>query len=290
MALNILVVDDSATVRAVIAKTLQLSGVAIGAIHTAANGEEALSVMKEQWIDLVFSDINMPVMGGIEMIQHMHRDAMLRNIPVVVVSTEGSAARIEQMKAQGVRAYIRKPFTPEMVRTVVEEIVGPHAEEPEQPEDEKAKPEELLKKTFTHVLEQYAFLFGDPLEESGPPSEIGACLCATMEFVGPINGTLALAMPAMLCQELASNVLGLESDDAATEAAAADALKELLNITCGNLLTALAGDQVIFDLSVPEIQSFSNEQWQAWRAVSDTVAFTVEDELVLLRLELQKQR
>jgi len=287
MALNILVVDDSATVRAVIAKTLQLSGVAIGAIHTAANGQEALAVMKEQWIDLVFSDINMPVMGGIEMIHQMQREDVLRNIPVVVVSTEGSAARIEQMKAQGVRAYIRKPFTPEMVRTVVEDILGPHAEEPAQAESAETKPEDLLKKTFTHVLEQYAFLFGDPLEEAGTPSEPGPCLCASMEFVGSIRGKLSLAMPIALCQELAANVLGLDVEDAETDAAATDSLKELLNITCGNLLTAMAGDQVIFDLSVPEAAAFSSEEWQAWRASPKTVAFLVEDELVMLQLELR---
>jgi len=124
MALNILVVDDSNTVRAVIVKTLQICGVPINEIHQAANGKEALDTLKDHWVDLIFSDINMPVMGGVEMIQQMQQDDMLKTIPVIVVSTEGSATRIEQLKAQGVKAYIRKPFTPELVRAVVLDIIG----------------------------------------------------------------------------------------------------------------------------------------------------------------------
>ena len=124
MSLNILVVDDSVTVRAVIAKTLEVAGVAVNALYQAANGREALDILAEQWVDLIFSDINMPVMGGVEMIEKMNADETLRAIPVIVVSTEGSATRIEQLKSKGVRAYIRKPFTPEMVRQVVDDITG----------------------------------------------------------------------------------------------------------------------------------------------------------------------
>lgn len=124
MALNILVVDDSNTVRAVIAKTLKLTGVPINELLEAANGREALQILQDHWVDLIFSDINMPVMGGVEMIQQMKQDDVLKTIPVIVVSTEGSATRIEQLKAQGVRAYIRKPFTPELVRAVVLDIIG----------------------------------------------------------------------------------------------------------------------------------------------------------------------
>ena len=130
MALNLLVVDDSETVRAVLAKTFELSGIDVGELHKAANGREALDILKDHWIDLIFSDINMPIMGGMEMIQQMQQDDVLRTIPVIVVSTEGSVTRIEQLKAQGVRAYIRKPFTPELVRAVVEDIIGPAGVKP----------------------------------------------------------------------------------------------------------------------------------------------------------------
>jgi len=124
MSFNILVVDDSETVRAVIAKTLRLAGVPVNELYQAGNGQEALAVLSEQWVDLVFSDINMPVMTGIEMIEKMQQDENLKSVPVVVVSTEGSKTRIENLIEQGVRAYIRKPFTPEILKEIVDNVLG----------------------------------------------------------------------------------------------------------------------------------------------------------------------
>ncbi|MBI5118467.1 response regulator [Candidatus Poribacteria bacterium] len=124
MAFNILLVDDSATVRAVISKALQLAEVPINELHHAANGKEALDILDGHWIDLVFADINMPVMTGVEMVEKMCQDGLLKTVPVVIVSTEGSATRIDQLKDKGVRAYIRKPFTPELIREVVHNIMG----------------------------------------------------------------------------------------------------------------------------------------------------------------------
>ncbi|HOJ32248.1 MAG TPA: response regulator [Candidatus Hydrogenedentes bacterium] len=124
MAINVLVVDDSETVRQVIAKTLQLANLPIGQVFMAGNGKEALDVLADNWVDLVFSDINMPVMGGIELIERMRSDELLKTIPVIVVSTEGSTTRIEELRAKGVSAYVRKPFTPETLRKVVEDVLG----------------------------------------------------------------------------------------------------------------------------------------------------------------------
>lgn len=124
MSLNILVVDDSQTVRAVIAKTFKIGEVPVDELYEAANGKEALDILAHHWIDLVFSDINMPIMSGIELLEKMSEGGMLTTIPVVIVSTEGSATRIEQLKAKGITAYIRKPFTPEEVKRIICDITG----------------------------------------------------------------------------------------------------------------------------------------------------------------------
>ena len=124
MSINILIVDDSATVRAVIEKTIQLAGQAVGEIYKAENGKEALDILADNWIDLVLADINMPVMNGVEMIEKMCEDGLLKTIPVVIISTEGSTARIEQLMAKGVTAYIRKPFAPEAFVQVLKDVVG----------------------------------------------------------------------------------------------------------------------------------------------------------------------
>ncbi|MBW2144599.1 MAG: response regulator [Deltaproteobacteria bacterium] len=123
MAINILIVDDSTVMRAIILKTMQMSGIQIGEIYQAANGQEGLETVKDNWIDIVIADINMPVMNGEEMIDRMQDNLYTRDIPVVVVSTEGSQKRIERLKDKGV-TFISKPFTPELVRDTIKTVTG----------------------------------------------------------------------------------------------------------------------------------------------------------------------
>jgi two-component system chemotaxis response regulator CheY len=124
MAYNILVVDDSETVRAVISKAIEMADVPVKNLLTAVNGREALDILGREWVDLVFADINMPVMGGVEMVRLMKADQDMKDIPVVIVSTEGSATRIKELMDSGVRAFLRKPFTPEGVKTTIDGIMG----------------------------------------------------------------------------------------------------------------------------------------------------------------------
>ena len=124
MSINILIVDDSAIVRAVIEKAIRLADQAIGEIYQAENGKVALEILADNWIDLVLTDINMPVMDGVEMIEKMCDDGLLKTIPVVIISTEGSTARIEQLMAKGVTAYLRKPFAPEAFVQVLKDVLG----------------------------------------------------------------------------------------------------------------------------------------------------------------------
>ncbi len=124
MAYNILVVDDSQIVRSVIKKTLALAGIEIGNIYEAANGAEGLVIVKEKWIDLIFADIHMPVMTGIEFVDKLAEDGILATVPVIIVSSEGSTTRIEELNRKGIRAFVRKPFTPESIREVVSKVMG----------------------------------------------------------------------------------------------------------------------------------------------------------------------
>jgi two-component system chemotaxis response regulator CheY len=123
MAVNILLVDDSAVMRSMIQKTLTLSGLQIGEIHQAGNGREGLQQLESGWIDLVIADINMPVMNGEEMIEQMHAREEWRGIPTVVVSTEGSQPRIERLQRLGVR-FVHKPFSAESIRDTLKEMLG----------------------------------------------------------------------------------------------------------------------------------------------------------------------
>lgn len=123
MAFNILVVDDSETMRAVIKKTVAMSGVQIGEIREAGNGLEALRVLEESWMDVVLTDINMPEMGGVDFLRQVKRDEVLRNIPVIFVTTEASQARIDEVTRLGAAGYVKKPFMPEKIRTILLDVL-----------------------------------------------------------------------------------------------------------------------------------------------------------------------
>ena len=120
MSFNVLIVDDSATTRGIVRKVLQLSELPLGAVLEAANGLEALELMRKDWIDLVLADLNMPEMGGAELIEAMAQDPLLAAVPVVVVSSEGNQTVIDSLASKGTRGFIRKPCEPAMLRRVIE--------------------------------------------------------------------------------------------------------------------------------------------------------------------------
>lgn len=124
MALNILIVDDSSLTRKAIRRIIDMLDLNVGQIFEAENGMKALKVLDETNIDLVLADLNMPEMGGIEMIYHMRGNEATKDIPVVVVTTESSMTRIEGLLANGAKAYLHKPFTPEQFREIIIQTVG----------------------------------------------------------------------------------------------------------------------------------------------------------------------
>ncbi len=130
MSYNVLIVDDSKIVRSVVRKSISMAGLQLGEVFEASNGLEALKVLSEKWVDIVFSDLNMPEMGGRELVERMAADNLLYSIPVVVVTSEQSSALAEELTRMGIRAYIRKPCRPENFRDVVEQILGPGGSKP----------------------------------------------------------------------------------------------------------------------------------------------------------------
>jgi two-component system chemotaxis response regulator CheY len=123
MALNVLVVDDSAVMRAMIMKTLRLCGLTLNEIYEAGNGEEALGKLDHHWIDLMLLDINMPVMNGEEVLHCLRHNPETADLPVIVVSTEGSELRIAALRQYGAE-FIHKPFTPETLRATIMRMTG----------------------------------------------------------------------------------------------------------------------------------------------------------------------
>jgi two-component system chemotaxis response regulator CheY len=128
MSYRVLIVDDSAVVRHMVRRALTISGIEADPVFEAGNGKEALSVLRGNWIDIVFADINMPVMSGAELVEVMAREGMLGATPVVIVSSEHSEKRVQELKQLGARAFLVKPFRPEAIRQVFSEVLHPGKE------------------------------------------------------------------------------------------------------------------------------------------------------------------
>jgi len=290
MSLNILIVDDSVTIRTVIAKAIGLSNAPVNEIQFASNGQEALNILNKSFVDLVLADINMPVMNGVEMVERMQSQDQLKKIPVVVVSTEGSSTRIEELKAKGVKAFIRKPFTPESIYKVIVEATNAYRPETHQdvaPQVEIPKTESDRKRVigdvFESVLQNLAFMFVEAVEKEtlesmeSPQDLPEKFIKASMAFTGSIRGRVNLMVPDELAKELASNIIGKEIDKNISQRHLNDALKEVLNVTCGNLLSAVVGTEQVFDAASPILSEHDQKDWKAFLEERDSIPFMIED-------------
>lgn len=123
MSINVLLIDDSAVMRAMVLKSLQMTGVPLGAVHQAANGVDGLAILRQHWVDLVMLDISMPFLRGDEMLEQMRADSDLAAVSVIVISSERGTERVARMQELGA-VHLPKPFTPEQLRDVVREITG----------------------------------------------------------------------------------------------------------------------------------------------------------------------
>jgi two-component system chemotaxis response regulator CheY len=123
MAINILIVDDSAVMRSMIKKTIMNTGIELGEVHEASNGKEGLEVVEENWLDLLFIDVNMPIMDGMEMLEEIRKNPVTLDMPVLIVSTESNTERIKIIDEQ-YAGFVHKPFTSEVLREKILSVLG----------------------------------------------------------------------------------------------------------------------------------------------------------------------
>lgn len=114
MAKSLLIVDDSATMRKIIMRTVRMSGLEFDKTEEAGNGAEAIEKLKEGPVDIILCDINMPEMNGIDMVKKVRAELpTCSQTKIIMVSTESSQELIDDLLASGANGYITKPFTPE---------------------------------------------------------------------------------------------------------------------------------------------------------------------------------
>jgi len=122
MGKKILIVDDAASMRGLVAMTLKKSGYEV---VEASDGKDALTKLSSVGkVDLIITDLNMPNMDGIELIKTLKADAKYRFIPVIMLTTESQEAKKEEGRKAGAKAWIVKPFKPDVLVSVVKKIIG----------------------------------------------------------------------------------------------------------------------------------------------------------------------
>jgi two-component system chemotaxis response regulator CheY len=117
---KVLIVDDAVTMRQMVSFTLKQGGYAV---VEAEHGQDALNKLQSMTVDLVITDLNMPVMDGITLIQNVRKMPSMKSKPILMLTTEGLASKKEQGKAAGATGWIVKPFDPDKLLQTLAKVL-----------------------------------------------------------------------------------------------------------------------------------------------------------------------
>jgi two-component system chemotaxis response regulator CheY len=109
-------VDDSAAIRKILQRVLGQANVPITQVFEAGDGYEALNILRSNRIGLILSDINMPNMDGLQFLSSVRAVEEWKSVPIVMITTEGSHAKVMEAVQLGASGYVRKPFTPDQIK------------------------------------------------------------------------------------------------------------------------------------------------------------------------------
>ena len=119
MPFDLLIVDDSSAIRKILQRVLHTAEIPLRNIYEASDGIEALAVLNAHEVSLVLSDINMPNMDGIQLLGQIRANDAWKNVPVIMITTEGSQAKVVEAAQLGATGYVRKPFTADQIKTAL---------------------------------------------------------------------------------------------------------------------------------------------------------------------------
>ncbi len=121
MALDVMIVDDSAAIRKILQRVLVQTDIQLGTVLEAGDGQEALNTLGDRKVGLILSDINMPIMDGLQFLAQLKANPVHKSVPVVMITTEGSQQKVLEAVQLGAAGYVKKPFTADQIK---EKLVG----------------------------------------------------------------------------------------------------------------------------------------------------------------------
>jgi two-component system chemotaxis response regulator CheY len=123
MGKKVLIIDDSNTMRKIVTRSLRQAGLEFDTILEAADGQAALEVLQGETVDIILSDINMPNMDGIEFLRQKQGNDRIKDIPVVMITTEAGTDILNEAMNLGALGSIKKPFTPDQVQEILGSVL-----------------------------------------------------------------------------------------------------------------------------------------------------------------------
>ncbi|HEV2500957.1 MAG TPA: response regulator [Terriglobia bacterium] len=121
--ISVLIIDDSSVMRKIIERSLRQAGLELEKVIEADNGADALTMVEANAIDLIFSDVNMPKMDGLEFLRQIQGIEKAKGIPILMITTDGSEQKVVEAITLGAKGYIRKPFSADQVRAQVAQLL-----------------------------------------------------------------------------------------------------------------------------------------------------------------------
>lgn len=121
--LDVLIVDDSAAIRKILQRVLRQTDLNLGQISEAGDGTEAVEILKNKTFGLILSDINMPQMDGLQLLARIKDMEHVKNVPVIMITTEGGQGKVMEAVQLGATGYVRKPFTADQIKEKLSGII-----------------------------------------------------------------------------------------------------------------------------------------------------------------------
>jgi CheY-specific phosphatase CheX len=150
--------------------------------------------------------------------------------------------------------------------------------------------QDVLGMAFVEVVEQLTFMFGAPVDKAELPRPAKPWIGVHMNFSGAVRGRLSLSVPRETCDEIAANILGMDTEEIDSEELAVDALKEVLNQVCGHVIRIIAGEEADWELQTPVVDTMPCEEVDALFVDEEVLGYSLDENPVLLGLHLEGER
>ena len=269
--MRIAIVDDSGTARMFIRKCLSIIGFSQATFIESADGKEALDSIIETPVDLVVTDLAMPVMDGETLLRWIKDSPQHSHIPVLIISSAGNDAKVAELLEAGAFGVLAKPVSPANLLQTLEPII-------DQQEDIQNEWQKMMETAVSDTMENMAFIEAFPSSTEPQAENEQDLLWATLLVLKPIHHEFRLEMPKKLLSKIAATVYETDSDHPPSAQHIHDLLAELLNTIAGHFLRNTM-PETSFKISTPQLGVGSPPELtnnaQQWNFISDDNFFTI---------------